>query len=271
MTSEAAFLRQLALSFGSAADLYDRARPGYPAALFADIAGRLPGPHVLEVGAGTGKATSGLVSAGLDVTCIEPDPEMAAVLARLTAGEPRVRVEVAAFESVAVAGAYDGVVSAQAWHWTDPLTRMDRTATLLRPGGFLGLFWNCSVIRQQHAWTAIQAIYDKFGLHGRDRPAEPLASAEAVAEIQDPATWPADEIAAHPAFEFQGTTLFPWQRDYTVAEFSDFLGSTSWFRVLDPVIRARLLGAITGMLQDRFGEVISLDWSTQCYNARRLG
>jgi SAM-dependent methyltransferase len=270
MTSEA-FLRQLALSFGSAADLYDRARPGYPDGLFSHIAAELPGPRVLEVGAGTGKATSGLVSAGLDVTCIEPDPEMAAVLARRTAGEPLVRVEVAAFESVAAEDAYDGLVSAQAWHWTDPLTRLDRAAALLRPGGFLGLFWNGGVIRQEHAWAAIQAIYDEFGLYGPDRPAEPIASAAALAEIQDPATWPADEIAAHPAFEYQGTSLFPWQRDYTAGEFGDLLDSTSWFRVLDPAVRARLLAAITGMLQDRFGGVIGLDWWTQCYSARRRG
>ena len=271
MTSEAAFMRQRALSFGSNAGLYDRARPGYPAALFAHIAGRLAGPKVLEVGAGTGKATAGLVSASLDVTCIEPDPEMAAVLARRTAGEPRVRVEVAAFESVTVTEAYDGLVSAQAWHWTDPLTRMDRAAALLRPGGFLGLFWSGGVIRQQHAWAAIQGIYDEFGLHGPNRPAEPIASTAALAEIQDPATWPADEIAAHPAFEYRGTNLFPWQRDYTAAEFGEFLGSTSWLRVLDPTVRRRLLGAITGMLEDRFAGVIGLDWSTQCYNARRLG
>jgi hypothetical protein len=61
-------VKQRALSFGSAADLYDRARPGYPDTLFAHIAGRLAGPRVLEVGARTGKATSGLFSAGLDVT-----------------------------------------------------------------------------------------------------------------------------------------------------------------------------------------------------------
>ncbi len=269
MPSEAEYLQQRALSFGSAADLYDRARPSYPDALFAHIAGRLAGPRVLEVGAGTGKATSGLVAAGLDVTCIEPDPAMAAVLARRTADQPRVRVEVAAFESVTAVGAYDGLVSAQAWHWTDPRTRMGRAAALLRPGGFLGLFWNGSVIREQRAYAAIQQIYDEFGLQDDDRPAEPIATAEALAEIQDPATWPADEIAAHPAFEFQGTSLFPWHRDYTAAEFGDFLSSTSWFRVLEPEVRARMLAAIIGMLRDQFG-VIGLDWSTHCYNARRL-
>lgn len=172
MASDAAFIRQLALSFGSDAWLYDRARPGYPDALFAHIGGRLTGQRVLEVGAGTGKATSGLISAGLD---------------------------------------------------------------------------------------------------GPARPAEPPASAAALAEILDPATWPGDEIAAHPAFEYQGTSLFPWQRAYTAAEFGDFLGSTSWFRILEPELRGRLLAAITGMLQDRFGGMIGLDWSALCYNALRLG
>jgi len=61
--------------------VYDRARPGYPPALFDDlasIAGLGPGADVLEVGCGTGQATRGLVARGWHVTAIEPGPEMAA-------------------------------------------------------------------------------------------------------------------------------------------------------------------------------------------------
>jgi hypothetical protein len=46
------------LALGEVAGLYDRARPGYPAALIDDLVNwAQPGARALEVGAGTGKAT----------------------------------------------------------------------------------------------------------------------------------------------------------------------------------------------------------------------
>src|ERR1700729_3539239 len=124
MEDQTAWIAQRASSFGAVADLYDRARPGYPAALFAHIARRLPGPRVLEVGAGTGKATAGLLSLGLEVTCIEPDEQMAAVLAQRTAARPPAAIAVSSFEAFTAPGTYDGLTSGQAWHWTDQATRM---------------------------------------------------------------------------------------------------------------------------------------------------
>jgi SAM-dependent methyltransferase len=266
---DALFVRELALSFGAAATVYDQARPGYPAGLFRHIADQMPGPRVLEVGAGTGKATSGLIRAGLEVMCIEPDAAMAAVLAQRTAPAARARIEVTTFEDYADPGTYDGLISAQAWHWTDPATRMDRAAALLRPGGFLGLIWNAGVFREPEVFAAIARIYDDFELSGRQRPAEPVGTAAGLAAIQDPRTWPGDEIAAHRGFEYLGTSLFPWEQDYRAAEFGAFLDSTSWFRVLDPGVRDRLLATIIQTIDDQFRGLITIDWSAQCYSARR--
>jgi SAM-dependent methyltransferase len=269
--SDAAYFRRRAQSFGGAARIYDEARPSYPAPLFAHIAGQLPGPRVLEVGAGTGKATAGLLDLGLEVTCVEPDPGMAAVLAEHTATKPGVRIEVETFESFTAGGVYDGLFSAQAWQYTDPATRMDRAAALLRPGGFLGLFWSGGFFRRPEVSATIEAIYDEFGLHGQDRPGEPIRTAAQLAEIQDPDSWPGDEIAAHPAFEYRGTSTFPWSRDYTAAEFGAFLSSTSWYRLMEPEARDRLLTAIVGTLRDQFGDLVVVDYSTQCYDALRVG
>jgi hypothetical protein len=55
-------------TFDAAAERYDRARPGYPAAMFddlADLAGVGPGCRVLEIGSGTGQATAPLAGAGV--------------------------------------------------------------------------------------------------------------------------------------------------------------------------------------------------------------
>ncbi|HEX5096633.1 MAG TPA: hypothetical protein VFX21_11490, partial [Acidimicrobiia bacterium] len=62
--------REQRLVFGEVADQYDRARPGYPDAAFdavVEYAPVRPGDRVLEVGAGTGKATTSMLARGLDV------------------------------------------------------------------------------------------------------------------------------------------------------------------------------------------------------------
>src|SRR5215204_2198587 len=66
----------LATTFDTGAELYERARPGYPRQLFADLAMstglRAAGARVLEVGAGTGQATRGLLECGWSVVALEP-------------------------------------------------------------------------------------------------------------------------------------------------------------------------------------------------------
>jgi hypothetical protein len=64
--------------FNPVADLCDRARAGYPEALFDDVvtAALSPGDAMLEIGAGTGKATEGFARQGLDIVTLEPGGEM---------------------------------------------------------------------------------------------------------------------------------------------------------------------------------------------------
>src|ERR1700712_1812259 len=70
-----AFRDEQRLAFGSVAELYDRARPSYPPGAIDDVvahAGLQTGDTVLEVGAGTGKATVLLAQRGLGVLALEP-------------------------------------------------------------------------------------------------------------------------------------------------------------------------------------------------------
>lgn len=59
--------------FDRAADYYDRFRPGYPQEIiesFLDKAKIKSGDRLLEIGAGSGKATEQFCGKGLDITCI---------------------------------------------------------------------------------------------------------------------------------------------------------------------------------------------------------
>ena len=73
------------LSFGTMAEEYDRWRPSYPAAAVEWLAPSAPAT-VVEVGAGTGRLTTLLLTRGRDVDAVEPDPRMRAVLARNNPG-----------------------------------------------------------------------------------------------------------------------------------------------------------------------------------------
>ncbi|MDQ1009170.1 2-polyprenyl-3-methyl-5-hydroxy-6-metoxy-1,4-benzoquinol methylase [Streptomyces sp. V4I23] len=81
-----------ALSFDTAADQYDAARPGYPPALFdavEELSGRpLTGARTVDVGAGTGIATRLLRERGARVTAVEPGAAMADRFRRSLPGVP---------------------------------------------------------------------------------------------------------------------------------------------------------------------------------------
>jgi SAM-dependent methyltransferase len=130
----------LRTTFDRDPELYDRARPGYPAALFDDLDKVLPGTELVEIGCGTGQATRVLAERGYSVTCIELGASMAAAARRRLAAFPAVEVVVADFDVWAGdPHAYDGVLAFTSFHWLDPQTRFPRIAALLRKRGVLAV------------------------------------------------------------------------------------------------------------------------------------
>jgi SAM-dependent methyltransferase len=89
---------------------------------------------VLDLGAGTGKLTRGLVALGLEVTAVEPLPEMRAYIPGALAGSA---------EDIPLPDAsVDAVFAGQAFHWFDPDRALPEIVRVLRPGGTVGLIWN---------------------------------------------------------------------------------------------------------------------------------
>lgn len=129
-----------ASSFGSAAESYDRLRPGYPAeAVDFVLHGRPPG-RVLDLGAGTGKLTSLLLERAEQVVAVEPDDRMRAVLA---ARLPTAEVLAGSAERLPLPDAsVDAIFAGQAFHWFRRPDTDRELARVLRPGGVVGLIWN---------------------------------------------------------------------------------------------------------------------------------
>jgi SAM-dependent methyltransferase len=128
-----------ARTFGGVADVYERTRPGYPDEAVLWMAG--PDRRtVLELGAGTGKLTAGLLGHGHRVVATDHSAAMLRGIRRRLEGA---RVVQASAERLPFAAAsVDTVVAGQAFHWFDTDRALPEIARVLRPGGTLALAWN---------------------------------------------------------------------------------------------------------------------------------
>lgn len=237
-----------AKSFEEGAVAYERFRPTFPGALFDDLvatAGRRFDRGVLEVGAGTGRATLPLARRGARIQVVEPSGDMLRILAdRLDAEnlQDAVTVRQATFEDVAPdEGPYGVVIAAQSFHWADPRTRWTRLARLLGKDGIAFLFWNgWQLDPTQHDLDAVRQVYRRDG-------------GDLAPDIDDHragADWAQDEIAAEPALATADSTTYAWDWELPVDNYLSLLATTSQYAVADPHRRRNLFNALEAVLGD---------------------
>lgn len=126
-------------AFSEVADAYERGRPEYPQEAIRWLVGDAPA-DVVDLGAGTGKLTRGLVALGHRVVAVEPLDEMRGELEKAV---PGARVFEGSAEAIPLPdGSAEAVTCAQAFHWFDHARSLPEIARVLRPGGRLALVWN---------------------------------------------------------------------------------------------------------------------------------
>jgi SAM-dependent methyltransferase len=252
--------------FDEDAELYDRARPGYPPRLFEDLAappaGIGAGSRVLEIGCGTGQATVPLAERGCRITAVELGAGMAALARRKLARFPVVEVVTGAFEEWPLpAEPFDAVMSATAFHWIDPAVRMAKAADALRIGGVLATVATHHVAGGSEEFFAeVQGCYERFD--PSTRPGLRLARAEDI---------PEDREETDRSGRFGPAVFHRYEREitYSTQQYLAVLGTYSGHRALDPVARDGLLRCIASLIDTRYGGRITKRYLTELCLARR--
>lgn len=233
--------------FGSVAATYQDIRPGYPTSLADDIKryhGRPP-RTVTEIGAGTGKGTEVLLALGGELTCIEPDPRMAASL------PPSAEVFIGTFEDwVAPQGGVDVLACALAWHWADEATRVGRAIEALAPGGTLAIFANQYAYVHPEHFGAIDATFK----------AQDHAHGKGDVQIPDQ-FWFYNEIARSGRFERVECHTTHQDHPMTSDEYVRLVSTFSPFLLRTPAQQEEIAAALRSTV-DSLGGTLLLDLRT---------
>lgn len=259
--------RGLRMTFDSAADLYQQARPEYPEQLYDALiaaAGLGADDRLLEIGCASGKATLPLARRGFGITCVEPGPALAAVARRSLAGFPEVEVVESTFEDIDPSGheQFDLVFAATAWHWLDPAVRYRRAWELLRPGGHVA-FWGAAHVFPEGGdrfFADLQQVYDEIGEGLREG-----VTYSRPGELPDQR----EDIEASGLFEPALVRHFDWEVTYDADGYIGLLDTFSGHIAMEPWQRRRLHSEIRRRLAERADGLLRRGWGAVLHVARR--
>jgi SAM-dependent methyltransferase len=248
-------LREQRLVFGEVADEYDDVRVGYPDALVdavLEYCGAVPDTMV-EIGAGTGKATAAFVTRVPSVTCVEPDPSMASVLRRRLGSA--VTVVLSGFEDwQPPSGGVPLLTCAQAWHWIDPDRRLTLAYRALAPRGVLALFGHSYGFADPELEGEINDVYRRL--------APELAEPPLMHEVAVPEPHASALFTDPWSGTFDATVRYPTDRYLTL------LRTFSNHRMLPGERRAALHAGLAGVIDAR-GGALDMSLTTGLVLARR--
>jgi SAM-dependent methyltransferase len=237
-----------AAGFSSAADVYERARPSYPAAAVEWIAERTslgPGRTVLDLGAGTGKLTRLLVPTGARVIAVEPLAEMRAQLEDVLPGIES--LDGTAEEIPLPDGSVDVITCAQAFHWFNVELAVPEVARVLADDGVLVLVWNT-----RDLGDSLQGAIESL-----------LGPARGAVSVQFDLGW-LPPLEAAPGFGPVERRTFELAQLVTREGVVDRVASTSFVAAMPQAERDALLEQVRGLVAGR-KEPFSFPYRTEVF------
>lgn len=260
--------RKRRITFEQIADTYQDTRFSYPEELVEDvvrISAISPEGRILEVGCGPGNSTLPFARRGYSILAVELGEKLAAMAVRNCLPYPRVKIVRAAFEEWAEdPAAFDLAISADAFHWVDPLVGFPKLARALKPGAWVALWWNAPAPQAaQEDWFAgIEAAYQQVAPQVEN----PLKRFS-LDWLKQTGT---QMLANCGLFEPpQVRHYLRWETD-TTQRFIQALRTYSGHAGLDEDLRLRLYAAIAAVI-DQHGGVVNVPEAVMLFMARVTG
>lgn len=250
--------------FDQMADYYDKFRPSYPLDVVDTIiqnSGVNSNSYLLEIGAGSGKATELFAARNLNICCIEPGQNLVDTGTKKFANNSRVKFITARFEEYDVSQQqYDVIYSAQAFHWVPQPVGYDKCAMALKDKGYLALIWNMYITYDNNLDRELLEISSRYGgftdflsIDGCEKRIASICSG----------------IENSRLFHSPSVYRFPWSQEYTADEYFGFVLTSNSFVQRTDEEKQRAYQDITA-LASKHGGVINRPYICALYIAQKI-
>jgi trans-aconitate methyltransferase len=225
-------------TFNTAATLYEEVRPGYSEKLIRDVvdlSGLNDHSRILEVGCGTGKATQSFAERGYELVCLDIGADLIAVAKEKLKAFPNVTFVREAFEEWKPECRFDLIISATAFHWIDPKVGYLKASEVLESSGFLAVFSNQHVRKEEGFFAEVQSLYDRYYLPlTADRPTHTT------------------DVPGVDAFHSPIRRVYPWTQTYSSEQYIKLLNTYSDHIALPDENKRFLFEGIVNLIETKY-------------------
>lgn len=247
----------LAWTFDTIASAYDKLRPGYTAELYQTIFRYISineNSTVLEIGSGSGQATTPILTTGCQLTAVEYGERFSKLLKEKFKEFPKFSVITDKFENASLEkNAFDLVFSASAFHWIPEEIGYEKVHDILKPDGAFTRFANHPYRCKNNPCLSavIDEIYDEYynRFHNRNR--------EVLTEYTEARAKERALIAEKYGFTDIQYALFHRERIFSAKEYIKLLGTYSDHIAIEETIRMKFFSEIEKAI-NKFGGKITI-------------
>lgn len=207
-------------------------RPSYPNEIIEALVNNSnlnKASKVLEIGAGSGKATDLFKNYGFCINCIELGENLVRNGKIKFQNYPNISFECGRFEEMLnVEDKYNVIFAAQAFHWIPQPLGYQKCASLLNRGGYLAPFWNMYLYDDSEESRELLELSKKYGGF-----ADFINEKQVEQRIEDISNKIEDSGL------FNSPTVYKhfWEKEYTADEYYGFILTGNHFLQLSDDIK----------------------------------
>ncbi len=263
MSSNNSYWEKQSKTFDESANYYDKYRPSYPKELIDDLiekSGITMDSKILEIGAGSGKATELFVNRGFNMTCIEPGENLVKEGERKFHHTNKVKYYNTRFEDWnEISQNFDLVISAQAFHWVPKPLGYEKCANSLKNNKKMGLFWNYYISNEEQVDKDLEELISKY----------PIMYIASKDDIKRRIYCTVEEIKISGYFKEPLVLKYLWKQNYTKEEYIGFIRTGNGYLSLNSEERLIVENKVGGIL-DKNGGCIERPYLCVCYLAEKI-